>query len=267
MPASAIAARVLQHTRQRGAVPVAAACLSWGTRWALGRARAGRPWTATVRHEGTEHRLLRHPYHWTWLNERAVEVPLAEAVLDAAPAAHGPAPRVLEVGNVLSHYRPVTHDVVDKYERAPGVRNADVVDLDGDGRYDLVLAISTLEHVGFDEEPRDPGKAARAVRRLHELLAPGGHLWATVPVGYNPDLDEALRTGALPFSRLTALRATGPGARWEQVPVEEVWGTPYDWLLYTARAVVVAESFAGPPAGAGNGTAAASEAGAGPRDA
>jgi hypothetical protein len=29
--------------------------------------------------------------------------------------------------------------------------------------------------------------------------------------------------------------------RWEQVPIEEVWGTAYDWLLYTAQAVVVAE--------------------------
>ena len=263
MPASAIAARVLQHTRQRGAVPVAAACLSWGARWAAGRVRAGRPWPATVTHDGREHRLLRHRYHWTWLNERAVEVPLAEAVLDAAPAGPGPSPRVLEVGNVLAHYRPVTHDVVDKYERAPGVRNVDVVDLDPGERYDLVLAISTLEHVGFDEEPRDPGKAARAVQRLHDVLAPGGHLWVTVPVGYNPDLDEALRTGALPFTRLTALRCTGPGARWEQVPVEDVWGTPYDWLLYTARAVVVAESWAGSSAG----SSAGSFPGEGPRGA
>jgi hypothetical protein len=35
---------------------------------------------------------------------------------------------VLEVGNVLSHYFPVHHDVLDKYEKAKGVINEDVVE-------------------------------------------------------------------------------------------------------------------------------------------
>jgi hypothetical protein len=251
--ASDVAARVLRHTRRHGALPVAASCASWGARWAAGRLRTGRPWTASVTHEGTAHRLLRHPYNWTWLNERAVEVPLAAAALDAALAAAassrpGTAPRVLEVGNVLSHYRAVTHDVVDRYERAPGVRNVDVVDLGPgpDGGYDLVLSVSTLEHVGLDEEPREPGKAARAVRTLTGLLAPGGRFWATVPVGYNPDLEAAIRGGELPLTRVTALLRTGPGARWRQVPVADTEGVDYDWLLYTARAVLVIESEADP---------------------
>jgi hypothetical protein len=244
--ASDVAARVLRHTRRHGALPVAASCASWGARWAAGRLRTGRPWSASVTHEGTAHRLLRHPYNWTWLNERAVEVPLAAAVLDAALARPGTPPRVLEVGNVLSHYRPVTHDVVDRYERAPGVRNVDVVDLEPGPRHDLVLSISTLEHVGLDEEPRDPGKAARAVRTLAGLLAPGGRLWATVPVGYNPGLEAAIRAGELPLTRVTALLRTGPGARWRQVPVAGTEGVAYDWLLYTARAVLVIESIADP---------------------
>ena len=236
MPASAIAARVTRHARTRGLAPVAADCVSWAARWVLGRPRAGRPGGRTFGYDGAEIPYLRHAYNYTWLNERAVEVPLAAAVLAEAGDR-----RVLEVGNVLAHYLPVSHPVVDKYEQAPGVHNVDVVDIDLPGPFDLVLAISTLEHVGFDEEVRDPGKPARGIAHLASLLAPGGRLWCTFPVGYNPALDEGLRTGGLGFTRLTALRRTGRDNRWEQVPVDDVWGTGYDWLLYTAQAVVVAE--------------------------
>jgi hypothetical protein len=95
--------------------------------------------------------------------------------------------------------------------------------------------------VGLDEDVLDPGKPARAIAHLASLLAPGGRLWCTVPVGYNDGLDEALREDGLGFDRLTALRRTGRDNRWAQVPVEQVWGIPYDRLLYTAHAIVVAE--------------------------
>ena len=234
---STIAGRVSRHARARGPVPVLADCLHWGGRWLAGRPRAGRPSAATFDVDGTAHAYLRHAYNYTWLNERAVEIPLAAAVLAEA----GPGARVLEVGNVLGHYQRIDHTVVDKYERAPGVHNVDVVDIDLPGPYDLILAVSTLEHVGLDEEVQDPGKPARAVAHLTALLAPGGRLWCTFPVGYNAALDERLRTDGLGATRLTALRRTGRDNRWEQVPVEQVWGTAYDWLLFTAHALVVAE--------------------------
>ena len=60
-------------------------------------------------------------------------------------------------------------------------------------------------------------------------------------MGYNPALDAGLRNGAFGFTRLTALRRTGRDNRWEQVPVEDVWSIGYDWLLYTAHALVIAE--------------------------
>jgi len=234
---AAIVRRVAAHSRDRGVLPVLADCTSWGTRWVAGRPRASRPGTATFRHDGSDHGYLRHPYNHTWLNERAVEVPLAESVL----AGYDPA-RVLEVGNVLAHYRPVRHTVVDKYERQAGVHNVDVVDIDLAGPFDLILAISTLEHVGLDEDVQDPGKPARAIAHLASLLAPGGRLWCTVPVGYNRSLDRLLREDGLGFTRLTALRRLDRANRWAEVPVDEVWDVAYDRLLYTAHAVVVAET-------------------------
>jgi hypothetical protein len=88
---------------------------------------------------------------------------------------------------------------------------------------------------------QDPEKPARAIAHLTSLLAPGGRLWCTFPVGYNAALDERLRDGRLGFDRLTALHRTGRDNRWEQLPVENVWSIAYDRLLYTAHAVVVAE--------------------------
>jgi SAM-dependent methyltransferase len=233
VPVAPIAARVARHARTRGLAPVVADCLTWGVRRVL---RTGPP-AGTFVLDGTALPYFRHGYHYTWLNERAVEIPLAEAALHAA----GPAARVLEVGNVLGHYRPVTHTVVDKYERAPGVHNVDVVDIDLPGPFDLILAVSTLEHVGLDEEVQDPDKPARAIAHLTSLLAPGGRLWCTFPVGYNPALDAGLREGRLGFDRLTALRRTGRDNGWEQIPLDDVWGISYDRLLYTAHAIVVAE--------------------------
>lgn len=202
---------------------------------------AGLPWTAVGSHGefgfgGERYRYLYHRYKHTWLTERAVEVPIAQAIVDRHAGG-----RILEVGNVLSHYREQNHLVVDKYEQAPGVLNRDVLELDDLGPFELVVAISTLEHVGHDEEPRDPALALEAVRRLEALLAPGGRLVLTVPVGYHPGLDEAFRSGALPVARASALRRGSLGPHWHERAPEEVWGTPYDFLLYSARAVFVAE--------------------------
>lgn len=177
-----------------------------------------------------------HPYHYTWLNERAVEVALALDLLDQHEGVD-----VLEIGNVLRHYADVAHPVVDKYERSPGVLNADVADLDLGRTFDLIMAISTLEHVGLDEAVADPAKPARAIERLRAHLRPGGLLWITHPVGYNPTLDEQIRTGDLGLTRLRALRRDDSRNVWREVPVEHVWAARYDRLLYTAHGLVVAE--------------------------
>lgn len=216
----------------RGVAPVAGDLARWGT-----GAVAGLPWTLAGSRGEFEldhqsYRYLFHRHKFTWLTERAVEVPVMQALVDGHPAE-----RVLEIGNVLSHYRPQRHVVVDKYEDAPGVLNRDVLELGGLGEYDLIVAISTLEHVGWDESPREPARAARAVGVLRSLLAPGGLLAITVPVGYNASFDAALRSGEVPLGRAVALRRAG-GTRWREVAVDEVWSAPYDFLLYRARGVL-----------------------------
>jgi SAM-dependent methyltransferase len=230
-----LGARARAAVQARGLRPVAGDFARWGM-----AAAAGAPWTLGGAHgtfelQGERHRYLYHRYKLTWLTERAVEVPVAQAEVDRCAGG-----RILEVGHVLGHYRPQTHPVVDKYEQAPGVLNRDVLALGDLGPFDLIVAISTLEHVGHDESPQDPTAAPRAVAELRKRLAPGGRLVVTVPAGYNPAFDAALRDGAIPTRSLAALRRAGAGTDWREVPAAEAWTVPYDFLLYRARAVVFA---------------------------
>jgi SAM-dependent methyltransferase len=229
--------RLAGAVRTRGVRPVAGAAVAWGSRYVAGRARraAGRA-PGRFAFAGRTLPYLNHPYKWTWVSERVVEVPIARAELAARPGA-----RVLEVGNVLAHYGPVDHVVVDKYERAPGVVRDDVLDHRPAEPYDLIVSVSTLEHVGWDEPVRDEGAAVRAVEHLTGLLAPAGRLVVTCPVGYNPSFDAALRSAATPLRDLAAIRrAPGLAMRWEQVDPAAAWDAPYDFVFYVAAAVVVA---------------------------
>lgn len=229
----ALVERIRDAAARRGWRVVAGEFVSWG-----GELAGGALMTALGRERqfelaGRRYVRLHHRYKRTWVTERAVEVPLAREFIA------GEDPRgVLEVGNVLSHYGPVSHTVIDKYERAPGVLARDVMELGDLGPFRRIVAISTLEHVGWDEEPRQPVKATAALRSLLELLAPGGRLLVTVPAGYNPHLDAALRDGDLTPAELYALRRRG--REWREVAPAQAWSAPYDFLLYRARTVVVA---------------------------
>jgi hypothetical protein len=181
---------------------------------------------ARTRHftfDGRQYPYLVHPYNETWSNERAVEVPI---VLDELRHAAGP---VLEIGNVLSHYGPTSHHIVDKYERAPNVVNEDIETFTG-GPYELIVTISTLEHVGWNrrEETR-PERLLAVLEHIRTLLLPGGRMVATVPLGYNHWLDERLRLDDLPWKRRFLRRISRRD--WRQCNATEVatarYGSPY----------------------------------------
>lgn len=115
----------------------------------------------TFRFDGREYEYPFHPYNRTWKNERSVEIPIVRAILLRH---HGA--RILEVGNVLAHYFPIQHDVIDKYEVLPGVINQDILAFVPAEKYDLILSISRLEHIGWDEQPKDPPKLLQAIQHV-----------------------------------------------------------------------------------------------------
>jgi SAM-dependent methyltransferase len=173
-------------------------------------------------------------YNSSWHNERTVEVPIARGWLDR----HGGG-RTLEVGNVLAHYGRVGHDVVDKYEQAPGVLNVDVVEFEPPDRYDLIISVSTLEHAGWDEDVLDERKPIRAVDHLISLLAPGGTLLATFPLGWNPHVDAALREDAFRLDEISYLKRVSRANRWREVPKAAIGEGRYNHPFPAANTIAI----------------------------
>lgn len=184
---------------------------------------------------------FRHPYNHTWVNERAIEIPLVlYDVLETAPQ------HMLEIGNVLKYYYPtLTHKVVDKYEKVEGVVNKDVADLKMKQKYELIVSISTMEHVGWDETPRDPQKLLKSLNVLIDHLAPRGKLLITMPMGYNPHVDKLLGS-PMKFIKEHNIKYHNYffrrywGNRWKQVGYSDVHDIAYRHGI-SARALVLLE--------------------------
>ena len=186
---------------------------------------------------GERYSAFHHRNGRTWLTERAIELPVAMRFVEAfEPSAFG-----LEVGNVLSRYRAVHHRVVDKYERASGVENLDVLDIATDRPFDFVVSISTIEHVGWDEPERDLDKPVRAIHHLRSLLQPdGGRLLVTLPLGYNPTVD-LMALGGLSGAALGEIFVRDRRLRWTPTDRPEPYQLRYQFELRSANAVWIAE--------------------------
>ncbi len=184
-------------------------------------------WTSsnkTFLFDDVEYKYFFHPYNKTWANERTIEIPIVSRLTNQYDAQE-----ILEVGNVLSHYINTKHTIVDKYERRNGVLNQDVVSIDGRQKYKFIFSISTVEHIGWDETPREPGKHRAALDKMVELLKPGGKLMVTTPIGHNIELDQDLFNGTLPGKADYFLRTST--CTWRQASKDEVvnkkYGSPY----------------------------------------
>lgn len=198
--------------------------------WLVDGSRRGATFTLC----GRAYRYGVHLHNRSWRNERIVELPIVQAEIAARPGA-----RTLEVGNVLAHYVRHPHDVVDKYEPFPGVINEDIVDFRPPQPYGLVVSVSTLEHVGFDEEVRDAQKVLRAVEAIRRLLAPGGCAVVTLPLGYNPELDRHLDAARLRFDRIGYLKRVSAANAWVESDWPGVRGSAYGRPFPCANALVV----------------------------
>ena len=174
----------------------------------------------------------------TWANERCIELALARRFLEETPGE-----RILEVGNVTPLYFGGEHMVVDKYE--PGCLQVDIVDFECDQRFDLILSISTFEHIAFDEEggTENAEEVAKKIRaaldRCLGLLARGGVFAMTVPMGYNPALDAMIASGGLGCDRATYFRRF-PRRHWREVGQEQAHA-PYGGRYPFANAIMLAE--------------------------
>lgn len=176
-----------------------------------------------------------HPHNFTWTNERTVEISIANHWIQQKRNR-----RTLEVGNVTRHYFNTKHDVVDKYEKAPGIINVDVVDFSPENNYQFILSISTLEHVGWDRDKKEPEKIETAVAKLKKLLVPGGELLVTVPIGFNCFLDEFIENQTLGFDSYQFLKRVNGHNEWEEADWNDVKDSKYNQPYSNANAITVA---------------------------
>ena len=181
--------------------------------------------------------LFYHGYNMTWANERAVEVPIGRDYLSCADGG-----RVLEVGNVLSHYGKITHTVLDKFEQGEGIINEDILNFVATEKFDLIVSISTFEHIGFDDDMDDDSgvKILHAIDASRKLLAENGRLVLTLPIGYNPSLDRLILGGTLKSIRSFFICRIGP-LKWETTTIEKALACRYGSPFPYANAIMIAE--------------------------
>lgn len=171
-----------------------------------------------------------HHHNWTYLNERTVELPIAFRYLEEYKEK-----KILKVGNVLSHYMAISHLVIDKFEKAGGVVNVDIVNFAPAETFDLVISISTFEHIGYDENRfcnvkdvvGDHRQLLRAIEHTKQLLAPNGIFLLTVPLAYNPFLDNWICENRFGMSDVWFMKRVSRNNKWKQVSFDEMHGVRY----------------------------------------
>lgn len=132
--------------------------------------------------------------------ERVIEVPWA---LGLIPLEHRRRGACLEIGNTLNKWSPFEHDILDFYERGQSIINEDVETFSPAQKYPVIVSVSTLEHVGRDEPVSDPHKFERSVQNiLRNCLDSHGIFLATLPLGYNPEVDRFVISGHLRLGQM-----------------------------------------------------------------
>jgi SAM-dependent methyltransferase len=190
------------------------------------------------------------------INERIVEYAVALRWLPESG-------RVLDVGCVTSRFplqlAALGYDVwgVDVRPYPLTHRNfhfvqSDLFEWDTNERFDVITAISTIEHFGIGRwgDRREGGGDRLLLERLARLARPGGMLLASVPFG-RPGLTPLHRVydweslgklfSGLPIRRYAFFRRDGRD--WIPSTLEEAGAQPFDEL--PVRAVVVLEASLG----------------------
>ena len=145
------------------------------------------------------------------VTERVVEIPFAKEFLSKNRGKS-----ILEIGNVLSHYFSINHEIVDKYETNHRIINVDIIDFSTEKKYDLIISISTIEHVGFDEPHKDKGKSKKAILKIIDLLNSNGTAIITVPLGYNPEIDSIILSNEVSFTKKYFLKRVSIWNLWKE---------------------------------------------------
>jgi len=171
---------------------------------------------------GTEFKHFDHAYNNASLNLRSVEVPIIRRYLADKRR------RILEIGNVLMHYGPTDWPIIDLTEKGERVHNIDIMKHEPKEPYDLIVSISTLEHIGQGKYAKRtrPAPLKRIVGHIKGMLAPGGVFVATVPVGFNKMVDTAILTGETGADHVWYVQRVDGTNEWQECTKDAALQTP-----------------------------------------
>jgi len=185
--------------------------------------------------ENKEYSIFYDTYNTTWANERAVEIPIIYEMIKKCNK------KVLEIGNVLSHYYTATWDILDKFEKGEKIINKDIINFLPKRRYDLIVSISTFEHIGFDDDSSD--KSYDRIMSAYEniknnCLNKKGKIVMTIPIGYNPDIDKIIFDNEFKLDKQKFLKRVSK-REWKEVKIEEAAKCRYGRPFPYANAVMI----------------------------
>jgi hypothetical protein len=169
---------------------------------------------------GQTYKYFFHHYNTTWSNPRCVEIPIISRIVNECKGQ-----RILEVGNVLQHYVKCNHDVVDLTERYPNVMNCDIAEFKPSKKYDLVVSISTFEHIGcWEDEPNQPEKILKAIENVKKnVLAPEGKFVLTLPLGENEDMERYISNAIIEFDAVCCMQQENTKTNsWKEIKWVEI---------------------------------------------
>ncbi|WP_341738383.1 hypothetical protein [Microcoleus sp. CAWBG640] len=230
-------------------------------------------WTRTFTFKGKE--LYYNRIKFNNPTERAVEISIAFDFI----ANRENTQKILEVGNVLSHYENSlsenmgvrTRRIIDKFEVDLGVENEDLMDLPSAEKYDAIVSISSVEHIGQAGDPsggygektqsRDLEGPLKAIAKIYDLLAMNGKALITVPFGRLTDaewyiqfskeyLEVLWKKYAIPKDAISANylklidRETADDKHymlWREVDVLELRDSEYGWPWSQANSIAIIE--------------------------
>ena len=161
--------------------------------------------------------------------ERKVELPFFSGIKHNG--------RTLQVGNVLKDPSFVT---VDKYEKSPGVINQDILDFTTKQKFPIIISISTLEHIGLNENPKDPEKILKVIKHIKKnLLQKGGLFFFSVPIGYNKNLDKFIAEDKLDLFTSSFLERITLSNEWKKATKEKTLTKRYNYPYICANGLMI----------------------------
>ena len=88
-----------------------------------------------------------------------------------------------------------------------------------------------MEHVGWDEIPREQGKILLAINNLKlNCLAPIGKMIITMPLGYNSELDKFLSEVKIDIGKQYYLKWVSKKNEWIEVGWNDVKKIKYSFI-------------------------------------